>query len=237
MPVSEYVRVPHAPLSHLAHGWELHSATVLTPAEERSMLREPAAAVPDALARRLGPLRVLVVPYVACAPDGDRVSFTKPASETHSAVWVESEGRTHLVLACRELDAHDTGFEFLASVAEIARPKLPSDILDRFALLLEDEIERGVQGEIDEDAAAAKKLVAGRSLRRRNHDDWARYRDVAFSSTLAEYVHGLWHDVQIRVGPEHLPVADLKRRLEFMAKVFPPNEGYAVFAKELQEQL
>ena len=55
-------------------------------------------------------------------------------------------------------------------------------------------------------------------------------------STVAEYMHGLWHDVQIRVGPEHLPLQQLRRRMILMSNLFPPNPGYAVFAKDLEEE-
>src|SRR5262249_38154073 len=122
-PFAKCVRGEHGPLPRLAHNWELHSAVAPTPAEERPMLREPAHAVPEAVAQRLGKLRVLVVPFVACSENGDLVCFSKPGGETHSAVWLETDGCTHLVLPCRELDTHDTGFEFLASIAELLRPK------------------------------------------------------------------------------------------------------------------
>jgi hypothetical protein len=42
--------------------------------------------------------------------------------------------------------------------------------------------------------------------------------------------------VQIRVGPQHLPLQQLRRRMNLMARLFPPNAGYAVFAKELEEE-
>src|SRR5262245_37420880 len=86
--VAEYVQKSFVPLSRLAHDWQMHSAVTLTPAEDRTMVREPAAAVPEAIAKRIGPLVVLVVPYVACSPSGDLVAWTKPEGETHSAVWI-----------------------------------------------------------------------------------------------------------------------------------------------------
>src|SRR3989442_1637516 len=131
IPVAEYVRGNFVPLSHLTHGWELHSALPLTPAEERTMVREPAQAVPASIAERLGKLRVLVVPYVLCLESGAAASFV---------------------------------------------------------------------------------------------------------STVAEYMHGLWHDVQIRVGPEHLPVPQLRRRMTLMSEMFPPNTGYRIFSEELEKQ-
>lgn len=236
IPVAEYIRGPFVPLSRLAHEWELHSAVALTPAEERTMVREPARAVPAAIAQRLGKLRVLVVPFVGCSEPGDLVCFSKPEGETHSAVWVETEERIHLVLPCRELDAHDTGFEFLASVAEQLRPRLNRDELERYTALLEEELRRGVAGEIDEDALAGKQPLLASRLRRLRRAEFERYRDVSFASTTAEYMHGLWHDVQIRVGPEHLPLAALRRRMTLLAEMFPPNPGYKVFAEDLVEQ-
>ena len=237
IPVSEYIRGEFVLLSHLAHGWELHSAVSLTPAEERTIVREPAQAVPAAIAGRLGKMRVLVVPYLVCFENGDAVSFSKPKGETHSAVWLETSERTNLVLSVRELDAHDTGFEFLASVAELLRSKLSREELEPYTRLLEEELQIGVGGEIDEDALTAKKpLLASPRAWRRHRVQFQRYRDISFVSTSAEYMHGLWHDVQIRVGPEHLPVPQLRRRMNLLAGMFPPNTGYRVFAEELENK-
>jgi hypothetical protein len=41
--------------------------------------------------------------------------------------------------------------------------------------------------------------------------------------------------VQIRVGPEHLPVAQLRRRMELMTELFPPNDGYRVFDETVEK--
>ena len=236
IPVNDYIHGTFVPLSNLPHGWEMHSAVPLTPAEDRTMVREPAQAVPDSIAERLGKIRVLVVPWVACFEAGDQVSFIKPKGETHSAVWVETTERIHLLLPSRELDPHDTGLEFLASLAELLRPRLASHELDRFTRLLEDELRAGVPGEIDEDARAAKQPLSGRRpRRRRNPEMLEHYRDIAFVSTTAEYMHGLWHDVQIRIGPEHLPLLQLRRRLTLLAEMFPPNAGYSLFAEGLEK--
>lgn len=226
--VADYVRAERSPISRLAHQWELHSAILLSPAEERNMVREPAQAVPDAIAERIGALRLLLVPYIACTKEGDFVSFAKPEGEAHTSVWMDVEGSTRVVLACRELDPHDTGFELLACVAELLRPQMTAGEISQFQKLLEDELRQGVTGEIDEDAARAKQALVSRTGRRRSHE-LETYRDVSVVETLAEYMHGLWHDVQIRVGPEHLPLAQLRLRLELLARLFPPNEGYSVF--------
>jgi hypothetical protein len=235
VPINDYIRGNFVPISHLAFGWELHTAVPLTPSEERTMVREPAQAVPGSIADRLGKLRVLVVPFIECKESGDCVAFSKPAGETHSVVWIEEEARIHVILACRELDPHDTGFEFLAGIAELLRARLSPEELQRYTDLLEAEMRREVHGEIDEEALAAKRsLLERRRWRRQTPELFERYRDTSLVSTLAEYFHGLWHDVQIRVGPEHLPVAELRHRMKLFAELFPPNAGYQVFAKELE---
>lgn len=233
-PVNEYVRAEHSPLSHLAHDWELHSAVALSPAEERTMVREPAQAVPDTIAKRLGRMRLLLVPYVACTPDGDLVAFTKPAGEAHTSVWSEVDSLTRVVLACRELDAHDTGFELLGCIAELLRPRLTDHEVGEFERLLEDELRQGCSGEIDEEALQAKKALAGKSGKRHNREAFEKYRDLSLVETVTEYMHGLWHDVQIRVGPEHLPLPQLRLRMDLLARLFPPNEGYQVFDNEIE---
>ncbi len=235
IPVAEYIQGEFVPLSHLAHGWEFHSAISLSPAEERTMVREPAHAVPAAVAERVGQVRVLVVPYLSCSESGDSISFPKPKGETHSALWMETKDRLHLLLACRELDPHDTGFELLASVAELLRPKLSAEEIDRYAHLLDEELRAGVRGEIDEESTAAKEPLLKNRPWHRNRAHFERYRNVSFVSTLAEYMHGLWHDVQVRRGPEHLPVPQLRRRMSVLAEMFPPNPGYRVFAEELEK--
>jgi hypothetical protein len=215
----------------------MHAAYPLTPAEERTIVREPAQAVPVAVAERLGSLRVLIVPYLACAEPGDLVSFVKPEGETHTVVWLETGGQTNLILAGRELTPHDVGFEFLAGIAELLRARLAPTEMARYVQLLDEELQRGVTGEIDEDALAAKQRLLAYQTWRRRRALFDRYADVSFVGTLAEYMHGLWHDVQIRVGSEHLPLPALRRRLDLLAEMFPPNPGYRVFAEDLEEKL
>jgi len=229
IPISEYVEGSFVPLSRLAHAWEFHSALALSPAEERTMVREPVQAVPEAIAQRLGKLRVLAVAYIACLDSGDVVSRQKPKGEAHTAAWVETPARINLLLACRELDAHDTGFELLGSMAELLRPRLSHAEVVAYSQILEEEIRQGVRGEIDEDALNMKQAYLASRAGRRFRAPFDRYRDASFTSTAAEYIHGLWHDVQIRIGPEHLPVPQLRRRMDFMTELFPPNPGYHVF--------
>ena len=46
---------------------------------------------------------------------------------------------------------------------------------------------------------------------------------------LFQYIHSLWHDVTVRTSEEHLPAQWLRRRLEFLARWFPPDRGHRLF--------
>jgi hypothetical protein len=235
IPIADYVQGNFVPLSRLAHEWEFNSAVALSPAEERTIVRETVQAVPAAVARRLGKVRVLAVSYIACLESGDVVTRQKPKGDAHTAAWIENSDRINLLLACRELDAHDTGFELLGSVAELLRMRLTHSEEAAFRQLLEEELRHGVRGEIDEDALSAKQEYLETKAGRQSRTQLERYRDISFVSTAAEYFHGLWHDVQIRIGPDHLPVAQLRRRMNVMSELFPPNPGYRIFDESVEK--
>ena len=187
------------------------------------------------IAERIGKVRVLLVPYIACLESGDAVCRLKPKGETHTSAWVEADDLTYLVLACKELNAHDTGFEFLASIAELLRPRLDGWELERYDRLLEEEIHLGIRGEIDDEVVEAKHSLLASRVKRRQRAQFEVYRDLSLVGTVAEYIHGLWHDVQIRTGPEHLPFPQLRRRMELMSELFPPNPGYRVFDEAIEK--
>jgi hypothetical protein len=96
-------------------------------------------------------------------------------------------------------------------------------------MLLCDEISMGIEGEIDEQALKEKRSL----LESRSHANrvkrLTRYGCASFAGTVAEYMHCLWHEVTVRTGPDFLPVRPLRRRLELMARWFPPNRGYRLF--------
>ena len=236
IPIRRYVEQPLSVDSHLAHGWEFHSATLLAPGEERAMVREPVSAIPAAVARRLTPLRLWVVPYIECLAEGDVVRMEKPAGNTHTAVWEETPKGLQVVLACREVNAHDTGFELLGATAELLEGRLLPKENERYRQMIERELAEKVPGEIDQDALEMKKRFEQARAGRRKEPTLDSYLAHSFSATLAEYMHGLWHDVEIRTGPAHLPVPAIRRRLELIASLFPPNQGYQVFADNFNQE-
>jgi hypothetical protein len=203
----------------LPHGWILHT---LGPQDAGDVVYEPAAAIPASLAALLGPLHLYAVPYIGCQEgcQGSRflAEWEPPAGEDHSSVWLELDDGIHLFLAFEGSTAHDVGFELLAAVGELAVPRLDDTHFSVYARLLTRELAEGASGEIDEDAFDAKQSAA------------VDYTAVSLASTIAEYVHALWHDVELRQGPEHLGPQWIRRRFELLSEWFPPNAGYRLFS-------
>ena len=119
--------------------------------------------------------------------------------------------------------------ELLVCLGQALWETLSSAELRAYWAILGDEIDSGIEGEIDEQALDAKRSL----LESRSHANSRRrlesYGRASFAGTAAEYVHSLWHDVSIRSGRDYLPAEPLRRRLELMSRWFPPDRGYRLF--------
>lgn len=185
--------------------WRLIGAAYLRPAVR---------AVPARMAERLGDCRICLV---------DR--FDDPAETSR---W-SAQPALEIAAAAAGNDEHDVAIEVLTCLGQALWEKLSDGERASYWRLLDAEIRAGVTGELDEAALDAKRgLLAGRaqarSARRLEH-----YGRASFAATAAEYVHSLWHDVGVRTGPDFLPAAHLRRRLELLAGWFPPKRGYRLF--------
>lgn len=202
--------------SLLAHGWRLEAASGLPEELVAEFIRPAVRAAPRTLAARLKPCRIRLVERLE-APD-------------QTSQWAESPRALEVAVACAGIEAHDVAMEVLLCLGQVLWEALDASEAATYLVLLCEEIASGVTGEIDEEALEVKRrLVAGRASARsqRRLEDYAR---ASFAATAAEYVHCLWHDVTIRTGPEHLPAPNLRRRLQMLARWFPPNRGYRLFA-------
>ncbi len=170
-------------------------------------------AVPQSLASRLGTCRVFLVRSL---PDA-------------TSRWTRSGENLNIELATEDVEPHDAALELLLcfgqAIWDVASPEQRAAWLK----VLEAEFDAQVGGEIDEEAFEEKRrLLASRTLARSSRR-LLRYAGAAFAGTLAEYVHALWHDVTVRIGPEYLPPEWLRTRLQFFERWFPPDAGRRLF--------
>jgi hypothetical protein len=119
--------------------------------------------------------------------------------------------------------------ELLLCLGQALWQKLIPEQFKEYWLLLDSEFLAGINGEIDEDTLREKQaLLAGR-ISAASDRRLERYGRASFAGTAAEFVHSLWHDVEVVSGPEHLPAQQLKRRLGLLSSWFPPDRGHKLY--------
>jgi hypothetical protein len=199
----------------LAHGWKLLHAPGQSGVVVGDFIRPAVRAVPSSMARRLGPCRF---------------SLDAGADPSVSSRWIETDTGLEISIMTAEREDHDIALELLLCIGQALWEKLSDADFRAYWLLLAEEIGAGIKGEIDEQALAEKRSLLASRFRARNPMHLARYGRASFAGTAAEYIHCLWHDVTARMGPDYLPAPPLRRRLEMLARWFPPDRGYQLFA-------
>ena len=139
--------------------------------------------------------------------------------------WCITEEALQISLNTKEIEHHDIALELLLCLGQVLWGKLSELQVGAYWRLLADEMNAGIEGEIDEQALAEKQAL----LKDRRAESIASYGRASFAGTVAEYVHALWHDVTIRRGRKYLPAEPLRRRLRLLAQWFPPDRGHLLF--------
>jgi hypothetical protein len=182
----------------------------------RDVIAPALDAVPAGLASRLGPCHVLLV---VCLADPEATSQ-----------WTATGTGLEVEVAVAAADPHDLALEAFVCLGQALWESTTPEERAAWLKLLEAEMRENVTGEIDEEALEEKRRLLGSRTLARSPRRLLRYAGVCFASTLAEYIHALWHDVTVRSGPEHLPAEWLRRRLELFERWFPPPAGHRLFA-------
>jgi len=146
--------------------------------------------------------------------------------------WTEADDKVEITVSAEGLEPHDAALELLVCLGQVLWEKATPAEYIAWLELLRAEVEAGVRGEIDDHALRSKHELLSSRAAARSRRRLQSYAAASFGSTAAEYIHGLWHDVTVRAGPEHLPTAWLRKRIEFMVKFFPPDAGQRVIAQE-----
>lgn len=198
----------------LAHGWTLVRGPSLSAALVREFIRPAVRAVPSSIARRLGSCRISLPAEVAAGV---------------ASRWTMTNGGLEVSVTTAGLDEHDVAMELLLCLGQGLWERLSDGELRPYWMLLCEEISVGIEGEIDQQALDGKRCLFECRSHADNVKRLTRYGRASFAGTVAEYVHCLWHEVTVRAGLDYLPVAPLRRRLELLARWFPPNRGYRLF--------
>ncbi len=201
----------------LAHGWRV-TADASSDALIREWIRPAVRAIPRSIAAQLPRCDLSVQQQLGGGDQASRWTLTNEAL----AIAVGTEGTA----------PHDVAIEVLVCVGQVlwetAMPAVSFGWLEKVG----DEIAEGVPGDMDEESLRAKQKLLSDINSARSRHLLVEYARASFAASLAEYIHCLWHDVTLRVGPEHLPAPQVRKRLMFMKEWFPPDRGDQLFAED-----
>jgi hypothetical protein len=198
----------------LAHKWILSRDSGISESLVREFIRPAVRAVPSSMARRLGPCRIALLAQ---------------AELDVASRWTTTTSALEVSVTTSELEEHDIAMELLVCLGQGLWERLSVAESSAYWTILRDEINSGIEGEIDEQALDEKRSLLESSAHVNSARHLERYGCSSFAGTAAEYVHCLWHDVSIRSGASYLPAEPLRRRLELLARWFPPDRGYRLF--------
>ena len=198
----------------LAHGWILTRDWGVSESLVREFIRPAVRAVPSPMARRLGPCRIALL---------------SQAEVDVTSRWTTTASALELSVTTGGFEEHDIAMELLVCLGQALWQRLSVAQWSTYWTILRDEINSGIEGEIDEKALAEKRSLLESPCDANRACHLESYGRSSFAGTAAEYVHCLWHDVSIRSGANYLPAGALRRRLELIARWFPPDRGHRLF--------
>ena len=201
----------------LAHGWRMSAGVEISRVLIREFIRPAIRAIPPAMAHQLGDCRVYLVPELG----GPRLASR----------WVATGKGVEITVATKGRDPHDIALELLICFGQALWENLTPEQAKVYWLLLDAELRDNIRGEIDEEAVREKRALLASAISAASRRRLKRYGRASFAATAAEYVHCLWHDVHVIRGPEHLPPFEVRRRLDLLARWFPPDREHPLYPK------
>lgn len=208
--------------------------------QRRQMVTEPAEAIPKTLLDRLPPLRLILVPYLEKTSSGGAglVSFEKPAVQRslHSAVF-DVHDELFVLLPVEGQDVADSHYWMYNALARAACDVLNEQEVTAFSTLVVDELNRSARGEVDDRSLQWKLKVQRRKrVPGRETKLMRSYLRAALEDTITLFLHGLCCDIDVEPRPTQLGSRYLRARLDLLAQIFPPNEGYLLFPEKKEEK-
>jgi hypothetical protein len=196
-------------------------------------LHDPIAALSPQICADLGQIGLALVPYLekGSGRAADIVSFEKPAEGRQlTSARATAAGMTILVLGTKEEDVANYHYTFYNALAALIADTWQAGPRESFQQQLREELSAEVHGEVDERSWHLKQALVRRQANVRKETKLFRdYARQAFEDTLTLYLHGTCCDIDVETGPRQMPSRYLRKRLELLASLYPPPEGYAVF--------
>jgi hypothetical protein len=240
LPVEELAVRFRGEMIPLTNTFSYFSTIPLAEEDVKQYLQEPIAALSPTLGNALGKVGVVLVPYLekGNGRTPDTVHFEPPAEGRQA--WFSraaADDMAVLVFATRGIDVADYHYHFYNALAGVVADRWSGESQERYFRLLREELGSEVHGEVDEKSWHLKQALLRRQANTRRETKLFReYARQSFEDTLTLYLHGICCDIDVETGPRQMPSRYLRRRLELLAGLYPPPEGYAVFPEQARRR-
>jgi hypothetical protein len=239
MSVAEFAERFRNEMIPLSNTLSYFSAAPLSEEELKEYLDDPIAALPPSICKALPQTSILLVPYLEKAENrgGDLVSFEAPAENRLSpATHWSTPDRAIVALTTKAQDVGDYHYRFYRVISELLVGLWTEEEQTRYFTVLREELSAKAHGEVDEMGWHLKQALLRRQANVRRETKLFRdYASQSFVDTMTLYLHGICCDIDVETGPRQLPSRYLRKRLATLAELYPPPEGYAVFAEDASQ--
>jgi hypothetical protein len=207
----------------------------------KQYLEDPIAALPHAVCAALPKVGILLVPFLekANGKNGDMICFEKPAEprQIFASRLLRRDTAT-LVFAVKDEEMADYHYSFYNAIAALAADSTADkSSKEQFYGLVREELAAEVHGEVDEHSWRMKQsLLRRQSNTRKETKLFHDYARQALEDTLTLFLHGICCDIDVETGPRQMPSRHLRKRLELLARLYPPPKGYAVLPEQSKKR-
>jgi hypothetical protein len=209
----------------------------------KEYLEEPIAALPPSIAAVLPKISIMLVPYLERVDGNKNVPANEfvcterpPDSRQFWASQVRIGSEEILLFALKDQEVAEYHYRFYHMIASLIADRWSDDTQAGYSVLLREELNGGVHGEVDEESWHIKQGLLRRQVNVRKETKLFRdYARNSFVDTLTLYLHGICCDIDVETGPRQLASRYLRRRLNLLHSLFPPPAGYTVLPEHLKE--
>lgn len=213
----------------LGHDFAYFSTMPMAEEDLAEYLHEPIAALPPTAVKAIGPVRIVLAPYLIRTDGLPAVVFQAPAMNLRLRSAYITDGGNTLFFSVKEENASEYHQIFFNTLAHLLTRKLDKTQEKKFAELLNAELEQHVNGEVDEPSWELKQALS----ENRRAKFFREYALQSFTDTMTLYMHGICCDIDVEPGPRQVPSRWLRKRLEALYEMFPPPNGRPVLPEHL----
>jgi hypothetical protein len=199
-------------------------------------LHEPIAALPIAVCEAIGPVRIVLAPYLIRTDGLPAVVQQAPAMNLRlRSAYMSDQGNT-LFFSVKEENPSEYHQIFFNTLAHLLTRKLDKNYEKRYTDLLAAEFEQHVNGEVDEPSWELKQALPEGGNGNRTSKRGKLFREYSlqsFTDTMTLYMHGICCDIDVEPGPRQVPSRWLRKRIEALYEMFPPPNNRPVLPEHL----